>query len=59
MKDYEAAYAVKDNQDLLAMCALQLAAEQLGVHEASEDKQAAIKKELEALSELVKNLRSE
>ena len=54
LKEYETAYAVRDHQDLLAMCALQLASELLGVHEVQENRDAEIHSELEVLSELVK-----
>jgi cell division protein ZapA (FtsZ GTPase activity inhibitor) len=53
MKEYETAYAVRDHQDLLAMCALQLASEQIGVQMDSETRDAEIKSELDALTELV------
>ena len=54
LKEYETAYSVRDHQDLLAMCALQLASELLGVHEVQENRDAEIHSELEVLSELVK-----
>jgi cell division protein ZapA len=54
LKEYETAYAVRDHQDLLAMCALQLASELLGVHDVRENRDAEIHSELELLSALVK-----
>jgi len=57
LKEYETAYAVRDHQDLLAMCALQLASEQLGVHDVHENRDAEIQRELENLNELVKRFK--
>ncbi len=53
VRENEKLYAVKDPQDLLAMCALQLASEQLGVHLINQDQIQEIHKELDTLSELV------
>ncbi len=53
VRENETLYAVKDPQDLLAMCALQLASEQLGVHLINQDQIQEIHKELDTLSELV------
>lgn len=49
----EKEYAVKDPQDLLAMCCLQLATEQMEVSFKTEGQLAEINKELENLSALV------
>lgn len=53
IKDMESTYAVRDHQDLLAMTALQLAAEHLGVHTLTEEKQEEIQRELNSLAALV------
>jgi cell division protein ZapA (FtsZ GTPase activity inhibitor) len=53
LKEYETTFKIKDPQDLLAMCALQIAAEQLGAGKQVEHNEADIKKELNTLAELV------
>jgi cell division protein ZapA (FtsZ GTPase activity inhibitor) len=54
LKEYEKAYGVRDIQDLLAMCALHLSAEQLGFQKNQTLEEDKINKELQALADLVK-----
>ena len=54
LKEYEKAYGVRDLQDLLAMCALHMSAEQLGFQKNQMLEEDKINKELQALSDLVK-----
>lgn len=59
LKEYETTFKIKDPQDLLAMCALQIAAEQLGAGKQLENNNAEIQKELISLSELVSAFHAE
>lgn len=54
LKEYEKAYGVRDIQDLLAMCALHISAEQLGFQKNQHLQEEDIHRELQALTELVK-----
>lgn len=54
LKEYEIAFGVRDMQDLLAMCALHMAAEQLGFQKNQELEEDEIKKELRSITELIK-----
>ncbi|NNM22437.1 MAG: cell division protein ZapA [Flavobacteriaceae bacterium] len=55
IKRFEKSYAVRDKQDVLAMCALQFAAqvEQKGID--SQNDQVQIEKKLEALNQLLQD----
>jgi cell division protein ZapA len=59
LKEYETTFKIKDPQDLLSMCALQIAAEQLGAVKQVENNEAEIKNELNTLAELVSAFHSE
>lgn len=50
VKDYEKKYAVKDKQDLLAMCALQYATDKIGLEHQSVHEDEEITKKIERLS---------
>jgi cell division protein ZapA (FtsZ GTPase activity inhibitor) len=54
LKEYEIAFGVRDLQDLLAMCALHMAAEQLGFQKNRELQEDEINKELRSITELIK-----
>lgn len=54
LKEYEKAYGVRDIQDLLSMCALHMAAEQMGFRKNQLLEEDKINKELQALADLVK-----
>lgn len=58
LKEYEKAYGVRDLQDLLAMCALHMSAEQLGFQKNQMLEEDKINKELQALTDLVKSFES-
>ena len=51
--EYEKNYAVKDKQDLLAMCALQYATQKIELDSSSLSKNEGITDKLQRLSELV------
>lgn len=53
LKAYETAYAVKDPQDLLAMCAIQLAAEHLHLKGKVAKQQSMMNKEISEISQLI------
>ena len=53
LKAYETAYAVKDQQDLLAMCAIQLAAEHLHLKTKHNRQQSMLNKEIDEISGLI------
>ncbi len=55
LKEYEKAFGVRDLQDLLAMCALHMSAEQLGLMRKQELNEDAINKELDNLEVLIKS----
>lgn len=55
-KAYETAFSVRDPQDLLAMCALQLATESLQLKHHVEGVQSAVKNEIEDILHLVDTL---
>ncbi len=59
LKEYETTFKIKDPQDLLAMCALQIAAEQLGARKQTENNEAEVKRELNSLAELVSAFNAE
>ena len=52
-KAYGEAYSVRDPQDLLAMCALQLATESLTLKNSMEEQQSAVSAEIESILKLV------
>lgn len=53
VKDYEKNYAVKDKQDLLAMCALQYATQKIDLDSRSLDENVEIADQLKRVNELV------
>ncbi|MFN8144971.1 MAG: cell division protein ZapA [Bacteroidia bacterium] len=54
IKDFEENYAVKDKQDLLAMCALQFASEALGQHkQENKEDQKEVTENIQYLSLLI------
>jgi cell division protein ZapA (FtsZ GTPase activity inhibitor) len=55
MKDYESKYAVKDKQDLLAMCALEFATKSIEI-ESKNVVDDGLREELEGLEALVSKL---
>jgi cell division protein ZapA len=52
-KAYETAFSVRDPQDLLAMCALQLATESLHLKNSVEGAQSAVNTEIEDILRMV------
>ncbi|MBL7923718.1 MAG: cell division protein ZapA [Bacteroidia bacterium] len=54
LKEYEKAFGVRDVQDLMAMCSLHLAAEQLGYQKDKQSQEESINRELKNLCDLVK-----
>lgn len=55
VKDYESKYAVKDKQDLLAMCALDYATKAIRFEGKEVVKDEELKEELKKLEEIVTN----
>jgi cell division protein ZapA len=54
IKDFEDNYAVKDKQDLLAMCALQFATEAMGAkHNTGEQTKKEVQENISSLVELI------
>ncbi|HRH67424.1 MAG TPA: cell division protein ZapA [Bacteroidia bacterium] len=54
IKDFEENYAVKDKQDLLAMCALQFASEAAGQHkQENKDEQNEVRENIHYLTLLI------
>ncbi len=58
LKEYETTYAVRDIQDLLAMCTLHITTEQLGIQSINDTQKLEIEAELDNLSALVNSLKS-
>ncbi len=56
LKDYESKYAVKDKQDLLAMCALEFATKSVEIESKNVIEDDGLKQELEGLEALVSKL---
>lgn len=56
LKDYESKYAVKDKQDLLAMCALEFATKSIEIESKSVSEDDGLREELEGLEALVSKL---
>lgn len=56
LKDYESKYAVKDKQDLLAMCALEFATKSIEIESKSVSEDDGLLEELEGLEALVSKL---
>lgn len=56
LKDYESKYAVKDKQDLLAMCALEFATKSVEFESKNVIEDDGLKQELEGLEALVSKL---
>lgn len=59
LKEYEIAFGVHDLQDLLAMCSLHMAAEQLGFQKNLHLQEEDINRELRTILELVKSFEKE
>lgn len=55
LKEYEQNYAVKDKQDLLAMCALQMATQKLDLKKGAENIDGEIEEKLQNLEVLISN----
>lgn len=55
LKEYEIAFGVRDLQDLLAMCALHMAAEHLGFQKGHSLKEDEINMELQAITDMIKS----
>jgi cell division protein ZapA len=53
IKDFEENYAVKDKQDLLAMCALQFASEAMGKTDSNSKPKQEVKENIEFLTLLI------
>ncbi len=58
LKEYEIAFGVKDLQDLFAMCALHMAAEQLGFQKDRDLVEEEINAELQHITDLIKSFDS-
>tara|TARA_R110002049_G_scaffold125972_2_gene281606 strand:- start:1333 stop:1620 length:288 start_codon:yes stop_codon:yes gene_type:complete len=56
LKDYESKYAVKDKQDLLAMCALEFATKSVEIESKNVIEDDGLREELEDLEALVSKL---
>ena len=57
IKEFEDGYAVKDKQDLLAMCSLQFASEAMGHHKKGikQDNSQHISEKIDYLAEMIDN----
>ncbi|MCK5781070.1 MAG: cell division protein ZapA [Flavobacteriales bacterium] len=53
IKEFEKNYAVKDKQDVLAMCALQFASQLEKANKASDDESSLVSEKLNALNTLI------
>jgi len=53
VKEYENSYSIRDKQDLLAMCALQLATQNLKLEKSSVSNDSALEQKLEEMESLL------
>lgn len=53
VKEYENSYSVRDKQDLLAMCALQLATHNIRLEKAANEENSALEQKLEEMESLL------
>lgn len=54
LRSYGSAFAVKDKQDIISMCALELATELIGLQEASANADKSFSEQLTTIRELLK-----
>ena len=56
LKTYGNAFAVRDKQDIISMCALELATEVISLQEAGQEDGKGLSAQLQAISELLKDV---